>query len=256
MFQAATASITPNEISALPVNSLTDAVGLEAGVEGGLVIRGGSADQALFLLNGFAQRDPRNNQPLTEVPLSAIQDVSLVKGGFNAEYGQVRSGILNVVTKDGSKNEYDATVTYKYSPPHQKYFGISPYDPDSYWLRSYMDPAVALTGTQNGSWNYYTQQQYPTFEGWNAVSKGLMSDGDLNNDLSPAGAQKLFEWQHRRPEPTNIPDYNLDAGLGGPVPLISNSLGNLRFYFSYVGNRQALMVPLTRDDYQDYDADT
>ncbi len=252
---AATANISSEEISSLPVTSVSQVIGLQAGVEGGLVIRGGDANQALFLLNGFAQRDPRNNQPLTEVPLSAIQDISLVKGGFNAEYGQVRSGILNIVTKDGPKDRYEATVTYKYSAPHNKYFGISPYDPGSYWLRPYLDPAVASTGTQNGSWDFYTQQQYPTFVGWNAISKQLMTDDNLSNDLSPAGAQRLFEWQHRRPEPTNIPDYNVDAGFGGPVPLAGRLLGNMRFFLSFVANRQALLVPLTKNDYFDYNGD-
>ncbi|MDZ7290447.1 MAG: TonB-dependent receptor, partial [candidate division KSB1 bacterium] len=48
-------------------------------------------------------------------------------------------------------------------------------------------------------------------------------------------------------------DYNIDAGFGGPVPLIGKKLGDLRFFASYRNQREMLLVPLTRDDYFDYD---
>ena len=41
--------------------------------------------------------------------------------------------------------------------------------------------------------------------------------------------------------------------FGGPVPLISKELGNLRFLASYKRNRTMLLVPLSTDDYSDYD---
>ena len=247
------AAISKEEVEALPLTNVNQVVGLQAGVEAGLVIRGGSADEALFLVDGATLRDPRTNQPISGIPLSAVQEISIERGGFNAEYGQVRSGIVNVVTKEGGRSGYSGTITMKYSPPSPKYFGISPYDPNSMWLRPYLDPAVALTGTQNGAWDAYTQRQYPTFDGWNAISQQLLSDDDPSNDLSPAGAQRLFEWQHRKREVTDQPDYNLDAGLGGPVPFIGKSLGDLRFFASYRNNREMLLVPLTREDYYDYD---
>jgi len=40
--------------------------------------------------------------------------------------------------------------------------------------------------------DFYTQRQYPKFDGWNAVSQRLLSDNDSTNDLSPAAAQRVW----------------------------------------------------------------
>lgn len=246
-------SVSSQEVATLPLTTVSQVVGLQAGVESGLVIRGGSADEALFLVDGATLRDPRNNLPITGIPLSAVQEVSIERGGFNAEYGQVRSGIVNVVTKEGGKDSYSGTITAKYSTPSPKYFGISPFDPNSMWLRPFLDPAVCWTGTQNGNWDEFQQRQYPQFDGWNAISERLLTDENPGNDLSPAAAQRLFRWQHRKREVTDQPDYNIDAGFGGPVPLIGKKLGSLRFFTSFRNEREMLLIPLTRDDYYDYD---
>jgi outer membrane receptor protein involved in Fe transport len=245
------ASVSSKELETLPYNSVSEVVGLQAGVEQGLVIRGGGAGQALFQLDGVTLRDPRNNQPISNVSLSAIQEISIERGGFNAEYGQVRSGIVNVVTKEGDRKRYSGSLTLKAAPPAKKYMGSSPFDANAMMLRPYLDPDVCWTGTQSGAWNLYVQRQYPQFEGWNSISRSLMTDGDPNNDLSPAAAQQLFRWQHRRQEINNQADTDIDAGFGGPVPLIGRSLGNLRFFASYRGTRDMLLVPLSRPDTRD-----
>jgi outer membrane receptor protein involved in Fe transport len=244
-------AVQPEEIESLPVTSINDVVGLQAGIEDGLVIRGGSADQALFQLDGVTLRDPRNNKPISSIALSSIQEVSIERGGFNAEYGQVRSGIINIVTKEGDVFDYTGSIQVKYSPPTPKNFGISVYDPNSMWNRPYLDPAVCWTGTQNGAWDLYTQRQYPQFIGWNAVSQSLLTDDDPTNDLSPAAAQKLWEFERRRRPPIE-PDYNIDASFGGPVPFVSQMLGNLRFFSSFYLDREMLLIPLSRPDYKEY----
>ena len=246
---ASVSSVRSEELKSLPVTTLNDVVGLQAGVDNGLVVRGGSIDQLLVQVDGFTQRDPRNNLPITNIALSAIQDISIEQGGFNAEYGQVRSGLLNIVEKEGSPTRYAASLNAKYSPPQQKYFGSSVYDPNSYYNRPYLDPAVCWTGTGNGAWSTYMQNQYPTFEGWDLYSKQLLAQGI---DLSPAACQRLYEWQHREEPNTNMADYNLDGSFSGPVPLIGDQLGNLRFLASFVQNRTTLLIPLSRPDYLDY----
>jgi len=246
-------SLRGSEIRELPVSNVTSAIALQAGIEDGLVIRGGGAEELLFQVDDITLRDARNNQPITGIPMSAIQELSIERGGFNAEYGQVRTGIVNIVSKEGSRTEYEGTMTVKYSPPTPKHFGISPYDQNSMWMRPYTDDDVAWTGTENGAWDIYKQDQYPDFNGWNSVSEQLLSDSDPTNDLSPLAAQKLFLWQHRRTPVTDQVDYNIDFGFGGPVPIISESLGDLRFYFSGRSLKEMLLIPLSRDDYIDYD---
>jgi hypothetical protein len=242
-------SFAQNEIQQLAVTKVQDLVELQAGVEKGMVIRGGSENEMLFQVNGITLRDPRNNKPITGVALNAIQEVAMERGGFNAEYGQVRSGIVNVVTREGGKDRYSGGITIKASPPAAKQFGPSVFDRNSMWMKPYLDEAVCWTGTSG--WDKYTTQQYPEFRGWNKVSEELLSDSDPTNDLTPKACQRLFEWEHRKMPITDQPDYNIDAGFGGPVPFIGKQLGDLRFFGSFKRDREMLLIPLTRDDYKE-----
>jgi outer membrane receptor protein involved in Fe transport len=273
-------AVSENEVATLPLTSVEEVVELQAGVENGLVIRGGSADEALYLMDGITLRDPRNNRPITGLSLSAIKEISIERGGFNAEYGQIRSGLINVITKEGDKNNYWGSISLKASPPAPKNFGLSPFDKNSMWMKPYLDDAVCWTGTEVGEpyedvngngtwdagepfedlngngirsyWDIYDQRQYPIFRGWNTVSEELLQDSDPTNDLTPEAAQRLFDWEHRKRPITDQPDYNIDGGFGGPVPFIGNKLGNLRFFTSYRREREMLLVPLTRDDYLEH----
>lgn len=239
-------NISNDQISALPVTSVTEVMGLQAGITSGLGIRGSGSDQAIFMVDGIVLRDERDNQPITTVPLSAVQEVSVQTGGFNAEYQNVRSGVINVVTKEGEGDRYAGTISFKYRPPGPKHFGISPYDPNFYWLRPYLDPAVCWTGTKNGNWDVYTQRQYPEFSGWNSVAERTLQDDDPTNDITPEAAQRIYLWEHRKEGDIKDPDYNIDGGFGGPVPIIGKSLGNLRFYTSYRQEQDMYVIELSR----------
>ena len=110
-------NVSSEHIEALPVASVAEVVGLQAGVTSGLSIRGSGSDQSIFMVDGIVLRDERNNQPITAVPLSAVQEISVQTGGFSAEYNNVRSGVVNVVTREGDRDRYGGQVTIKYHPP-------------------------------------------------------------------------------------------------------------------------------------------
>ncbi len=249
-------AVSGEEIEELPVTSVAGVVGLQAGIQG-LNIRGGGGDKIMFMMNGVTLRDPRNNQPITNIALSSIKEISVERGGFNAEYGQVRSGIINVVTREGDKKKYSGRFQMRYSPPARKYAKVDGVydiaDPRSYVLRPFYDDDVAWTGTNNGAWDEFTRAQHPEFMGWNEVSRILNSDNNPDNDLTPLGAQRVFMYETRKKLANDEPDYDIDAGFGGPVPVVGDMLGNLRFYTSYRSSRDMLLFPLTRPDYKDYD---
>ena len=224
-------SISSEQILEMPVSSVSEVVGLSAGVSG-LSVRGGGNNETQFMVDGLVLNDERTSEPTTGIPLSAVQDISLQTGGFGAEYRNARSGVINVVTKEGNKNSYSGSISFRQSSPGQKHFGLSPYDAESFWFKPYLDDDVCWTGTNNGFWDEYEQRQYPSFDGWNSISEQTLTDDDPNNDLTPAGAQKLFSWEHRLNGAIESPDINIDAGFGGPVPFISSKFGDLRFYFS------------------------
>ena len=238
-------SISSENIDQLAVSSVSDVIGLQAGISG-FSVRGGSYNETMFMVDGIVLNDERTSDPTTSIPLSSIQDISVQTGGFSAEYHNVRSGVVNVVTKEGSADKYSGSISFRNSSPGQKHFGMSPYDKNSFWNRPYFDDDVAWSGTENGVWDEYTQRQFPTFEGWNRVSEQTLADSDPNNDLSPSGAQKLFSWENRKNGAIANPDFNIDAGFGGPVPLISKKLGNLRFYFSTMIEQDEYLYEVSR----------
>ncbi|MFN2372237.1 MAG: carboxypeptidase-like regulatory domain-containing protein [Cyclonatronaceae bacterium] len=243
-------NLSKEQIENLPVSDITSVVGLQAGIQG-LTVRGGSSDQLSFMVNGLSMRDERDNTPYTAISFTAISDVQIQTGGFNAEYGNVRSGIVNVITKEGQRDRYTADVLVRYTPAFQKHFGPAPNNPNSYWLRPYLDNDVAWTGTESGAWDVYTQQQYPQFEGWNAVAEQNLNPEDPYYGMTPEALQQLFLWQHRKNFAIQDPDYDVDFSFGGPVPFVSKSLGDLRFYASHRRSQDMYIVPLSRDRYQD-----
>jgi hypothetical protein len=264
-------SVTSEGIKELPVTSVSEVLSIQAGVSG-FSVRGGGTSETSLMIDGIELKDERTNEPITGIPLSAVQEISVQTGGFNAEYGNVRSGVVNVVTKDGSGG-YSGTLTIKHSAAEPKHFGISPYDKDSYFLRPYLDDAVAWTGTEVGetyidangngyydegedftdyngdgertAWDKYEQRQYPTFEGWNTLSEATLGNDDTSDDMTPTGAQRVFMWQYRKPGNIVNPDVNIDGGFGGPVPFIGPRLGNLRFFLSFRQENVEYLYPVS-----------
>ncbi len=248
---ASRANLNIKDVENLPVISVPNVVALQAGVEG-MSIRGGGLDQVAFVVDGLTMRDERTNQPYTTVSLTSVDEIQIQAGGFSAEFGNIRSGIVNVVTKEGSKNKYNFAFLGRYRAPAPKHFGISPNSPNAYWIRPFVDDAVCWVGTKNGAWDKHIQDQYPEFKGWNQISRETLQNDDPNDDLTPQAAQQVFLWQHRRQLDIQKPDYSIDASFGGPVPFISKDLGNLRFFTSYTQDQNAYLIPLSEDAHRNY----
>lgn len=244
------ANIRREDIENLPISSVSEAVGLQAGVQG-LSVRGGDSDQLGFSVNGLTLRDERDNSPITSISLTSVENIQVQTGGFNAEYGNIRSGLIQVTTKEGSPDRYEAEAIVRLRPPQKKHFGPAVNNPDSYWIRPFIDDDVAWTGTDNGAWDSYTQENYASFTGWESVADQFNSDGDPSTNITPEGAQQAFLWQHRKEMGISEPDYNVDVTLSGPVPGISSQLGDLRFSASFRESQSMYMIPLSEDRYVD-----
>lgn len=244
------ANISKEDIENLPISTINEAVGLQAGVRG-LEVRGGDSDQLGFNLNGLTIRDERNNTPFTGISLTSVENIQVQTGGFNAEYGNIRSGLIQVTTKEGSADRYEADAIIRYQPPQKKHFGPAVNNPDSYWIRPYVDDDVAWAGTNNGAWDQYMRESYDSFVGWNAIADQMNSDGDPSTNITPEAAQQAFLWQHRKEFGIDEPDYDVDVNISGPVPGISEMLGDLRFSASMRESQTMYTVPLSRDRYKD-----
>lgn len=100
---ASTQRIDEQDLRRLPISSLEDAIGLQAGVVGESY-RGGRVGQQALLLDGFGiknQLDASTGGTGIKIPPDLITEASLITNGFSARYGQALSGLINVVTRDG-----------------------------------------------------------------------------------------------------------------------------------------------------------
>jgi len=242
------------------VTDIAQYIHLQAGIEGDY-IRGGGMDQTQFMMDGLIAVDNRTNQPMMMVNLSAVKELNIIKGGFNAEYGNVRSGLINVVTREGSPSMYHGSLDFRISPAHSKHSGSSVFSPDNYYIQPYLDEGVCWVGTKNGTWDKETQLQYEEFMGWNAWSAKLLSDQDPINDRTPEECRDLFLWRHalegsgalgqKEGKYGHKPDWVADASFGGPVPTVGKYLGNLSFFVSYRNNWEMFALPSNRDYYKE-----
>lgn len=239
-------NLSAEEIRNLPITNVTGIVGLQAGVQG-LAVRGGTSDEVTFSVNGLSLRDDRDKSAFTAVSITSISEIQVQTGGFSAEFGDVQSGIVNVVTKEGNPNRYEVDLFYRHDHPGNKYFGPRPNDPNNYWMRPFLDPEVAFTGTS--SWDPWTQKQYPSFSGWNAASASSLAEDDISKHFTPTGGQQIFLWQHRKDFAVKDPDFVFDGGIGGPVPFVSGFLGNARFWASFRRQQSMYAFPLSEDRY-------
>jgi outer membrane receptor protein involved in Fe transport len=100
-------SVIAAEIEALPVEDffgvLVTQAGVSQGPSGEIHIRGGRSNEIAYLVDGMSVGNPFDTNGLaTTVATGAIQEMTVISGAFNAEYGRAMSGIVNLVTKEGS----------------------------------------------------------------------------------------------------------------------------------------------------------
>lgn len=258
------ANLSAQEFVNLPVSGVNEMIDLQAGVEPGLQVRGGGTDQLAFVVDGMNLRTGRSNQPFTNISYTALEEVQVQTGGFNAEYGNVRSGIVNVATKDPSRTSYTLDGMFRYQPIQEKSAsslvglddafnkgycdfasGNVSHDCDSWYLRPALDPTTSMAGSS--AWDPYTQQQYLQFDGWEAIATRLQDKGF---DVTPGDMMNYFRATHKKDNSITKPDYEADFTVGGPVPGISKALGDLRFLASYRGTQTSYTLPQSRDAFK------
>jgi outer membrane receptor protein involved in Fe transport len=103
------------EIQNQPLRGYQDAVAQQSGVvnfkqnidneannSNTLIIRGGRPNEVAYYVDGFSQQDPLTGVSTTAINSDAISEVVVQAGGFNAEYGRINSGVINVITREGA----------------------------------------------------------------------------------------------------------------------------------------------------------
>ncbi len=164
--------VSSEEIKALPISNFRDALQIQGGFTDALHLRGGRSNQIGFMIDGQDVTNPlfgnyegvqadrsatsgqsdnllfagayvsdpnSSNYDGILLDKTAVEEVQVLTGTFNAEYGRAMSGIVNVVTKD-PRPEYQMQFEY-ISPNVLK----SPYrEPDAVAIDERPGPNNAL----------------------------------------------------------------------------------------------------------------
>jgi hypothetical protein len=102
--------------ASMPVNRIEEALALKAGVvqneAGKFSIRGSRLGKEAVYIDGILVRAfseqaylsdkiSSDNSPLV-VGKNSVEEVNVITGGFNAEYGQAQSGVINIISREGA----------------------------------------------------------------------------------------------------------------------------------------------------------
>ena len=109
--------ISSDDIDKTIVTNIKDIVTQQAGVvksDNEIFIRGGRNYENSFLLDGVSVQDPLSGTGFgLQLSANSLEEVEVITGGYNAEFGQATSGVINARTKEGRYNEYNFYLSYK-----------------------------------------------------------------------------------------------------------------------------------------------
>ncbi len=94
-------NVSSDKMEILPIESMTDVVSMQAGVVDGH-FRGGRLTEVSYLIDGIQVDESFSGEGRSvDIEPETIEDLEVITGTFNAEYGKAMSGIVNAVTKEG-----------------------------------------------------------------------------------------------------------------------------------------------------------
>jgi len=96
-------NIAAEDIQSLPVDNVRQVVEMQPGVVGSH-FRGGRSNEVNYLVDGIPVTESFYHEDQTvDVNPEAVEEVEVITGTFNAEYGNAMSGVVNIITKEGGQ---------------------------------------------------------------------------------------------------------------------------------------------------------
>lgn len=177
--------ISSGDIQKLPTRGYRDAAAQQTGIvnfarnidneaqnTNTLIIRGGRPNETAYFVDGFSQQDPLTGTSSTSISNNAIEEVVVLTGGFNAEYGRIMSGAVNVVTREGA----------------DKYFGSVEAVSDAL--------AGSWIGTEQTDYNIYdVSLGGPLWPGFTDANFYVSAERRWQGDRAPAFLSDVFKNQ-------------------------------------------------------------
>lgn len=107
-------TVKSQDIDMLPISDINEIISLQAGVstsERGTHIRGGRSTEIAYFVDGILTKAPHYSTQSVNINKQAVEEIAIATGGFDAEYGEALSGVVNVVTREG-RERFGGLIRY------------------------------------------------------------------------------------------------------------------------------------------------
>jgi outer membrane receptor protein involved in Fe transport len=184
--------LSSDDISRMPTRGYQDAAAQQSGVvafqrlidresQNGptLIIRGGRPNETAYYVDGYSQQDPLTGNATTSINNNAIQEIVVQNGGFDAEYGRIMSGVVNVITKEG-QSRYSGSLealTDNFGGMGNSYLGTHAYD---YNLYDASLGGPILPGRDAGNFYFSAQRRWQGDRKPNSIYDGPLPENSLS----------------------------------------------------------------------------
>ncbi len=247
-------------LAEMPVLHVDEFVGrlkgveLVSGVQGsGLSVRGGGIRETEVRMDGISLQDPRTENSYLALNSTAIEEIQVLTGGFQAKYGGIRSGLLNVVTKDGHRERYTLSLKADVAPAGQsRFFKENPGDDpwsDASWIYRIYSGEYAMRGVSASDTTIPVE--FRNFRGWANAST-------VPRELDSTQKLQLWRLQHPQYRVAASPDFFIEGTLTGPlpgefIPVFGEFAERTTFMLGFKYENSQLAFPIgPRDNYVDW----
>lgn len=195
------------EVQALPVDNPVNIINFISGSSvdaGGTHIRGGRAAEVGYYIDDSPIQDPIQNLSMLALSTQAVNEMVVFTGGFNAEYGNASSGIVNIITSEGTDDYHGSFEHRMYLPVQMLWRKSDTGDPlDTGEIRERftltgpvfkqgetdMRFAIAVEGTDWDDWQ-------PRVEALNRPGQQRLYDGSLTFRRGKTKLKGVFNIEH------------------------------------------------------------
>jgi len=202
------AVVSAEVVEYMPVTDITEVIELQAGIvsEGGeLHFRGGRAREVTYIVDGIPVSNSFSEGGGSNVTVetNSIEELEVISGTFNAEYGSAQSGIVNIVTKKPGNEFSGSAQTYIgewVSDKDDVYLGISDINPlaEKDFQFSLSGPIIKdklgffLSARHNQYESmYWYEKRYNLIDGWRIAAYQKWFDQYSQGDTTLAGVNYI-----------------------------------------------------------------
>jgi outer membrane cobalamin receptor len=212
--------VSSAQIANSAVTEVKEVLVQQSGVNINGGVRGGFGLDVTYVVDGQEIKDSgTNSTAYVSVNTTSIQELELLTGGWNAEYPQANSGIVNVVSKT-ARDKIHGNFKYRYRPAGKYHWGRNIYSHENFeWWEEFPDGSPGMnslefwqnnTGGGQPFTNMTAEERLETWQKFISTGEviGLARDG--SGALASTGPGNYFDYADR-------PDWDIEGTLVGPI---------------------------------------